>query len=504
MINRSSGVLLHISSLPGEYGIGSFGKEAVAFAQLLHDCGFSYWQTLPFLTVDQYNSPYTSLSAFAGNPLFIDLPTLYKDGLLTREELEANKYPNPYSVDFKWLRETRDGALRRAFSRADEALREKVRAFAEENGYWLPDYALYAVLKEKNELKWWPDWEDKGLKSHRPEAVERAKAEYADEILYQEFVQYEFYTQWKAIKKQINEIGIRIIGDMPFYIAQDSADVWGKREMFDIDLAGKARRVSGCPPDYFSADGQLWGQPIYNWAYLKEHGYDWWMRRLGFSLQIYDMVRIDHFRAFSSYWSVPGDALTAKEGKWVEGAGMDFFDRVKLIFGENAPIIAEDLGLLDDGVINLIRDTGLPGMRVLQFAFIDNYDNIHLPHNIPKNAIAYTGTHDNDTAFGWLYGTSPENRERALRYCGFEGDNWGEGGYKAPAVRAMIRALWASPAMLAIAPIQDLCGFGGDCKMNQPGIPDGNWAFRITDDALHQMDAEWIRKTNRTYFRSSI
>lgn len=504
MINRSSGVLLHISSLPGEYGIGSFGKEAMEFARLLHNCGFSYWQTLPFLTIDQYNSPYASLSAFAGNPLFIDLPTLHKDGLLTEQELQENKYPHPYAADYKWLRKTRDGVLRKAYSRIDEALKEKIAEFTVENSDWLPDYALYVVLREQNSQKWWPDWADKDLRFHRPEAVEAARKKYADEILYQEFVQYEFYTQWRAVKKQINDLGIKIIGDMPFYVSQDSADVWGNRVMFQLDLAGKAKQVSGCPPDYFAKDGQFWGQPIYDWEYLKAHDYSWWMKRLGFSLQCYDMVRIDHFRAFSSYWSIPGNAKTAREGRWVEGAGMDFFNCVKTIFGDNAPIIAEDLGQIDDGVIKLIADTGLPGMRVMQFAFLDDYDNLHLPHNIPRNAIAYTGTHDNDTAFGWLYSVSPEIRQRAMRYCGLDGDNWNEGGYKAPAVRAMIRTLWASPAMLTVVPVQDLCGFGGDCKMNQPGVPEGNWAFRITSESLEQMDAKWIKELNRTFYRSSI
>lgn len=504
MIPRSSGVLLHISSLPGEYGVGSFGKEAVSFAHLLHDCGFTYWQTLPFTTVDQYNSPYTSLSAFAGNMMFIDLPTLHKKGLLTEDELEVNKYRMPYQVDFNWLRGTRDRVLRTAYSRMDKEEKEKVLAFVKENESWLPDYALYVAIRSKNNDKCWVDWEDKGLKMHEPKAVAKAKTELADEILYQEFVQYEFYSQWESVKKEINETGIKIIGDMPFYVAQDSSDVWGNREMFDLDAEGKPRHIAGCPPDYFAADGQLWGQPIYNWAYMKKDGYSWWLKRLGASLNTYDMVRIDHFRAFSSYWSIPGGAKTAKEGEWIKGAGMDFFKEVKKTFGENAPIIAEDLGTIDDDVIKLKEDTGLPGMRVMQFAFIDNYDNLHLPHNIPKNSLAYTGTHDNDTMLGWLYAASNENRDRALRYCGFEGGNWGEGGFKAPAVRAMIRTLWASPAMLAIVPIQDLCGYGNDCKMNQPGVPAGNWAFRVTQDALAQLDRSWLLNLNRTFYRSSI
>ena len=504
MIHRSSGVLLHISSLPGDYGIGSFGQEAVEFARQLHGCGFSFWQTLPFTTTDQYNSPYTSYSAFAGNPFFIDLPSLGRQGLLTDEELAANRYPTPYAVDYGWLRKTRDKTLRRAFTRMGPGLKEQVEAFAAENDFWLPDYALFIALKGKYDEKAWMDWPDKEIRMHEPAAVEAARAELADEVLYQEFVQYLFFSQWKAVKKEINETGIQMIGDMPIYVAQDSADVWSNRQMFDLDKSGRARQVSGCPPDYFAADGQLWGQPIYNWDYMKETGYDWWMNRLGFALRTYDMVRIDHFRAFSSYWSIPGDAVTAKEGKWVKGAGLDFFNRVWTIFGKDVPIIAEDLGEIDDGVIQLIADTGLPGMRVMQFAFIDSYDNIHLPHNIPRNSIAYTGTHDNDTTLGWLYATSPENRARALRYCGFTGENWSEGGVKAPAVRAMIRTLWQCPAMLAVAPIQDLCGFGTDCKMNQPGVPGGNWAFRVTEEALRGLDSGWLLELNRTYFRSSI
>ena len=500
MKHRSSGVLLHIASLPGPCGIGSFGKEAVEFAALLKKMGFSYWQTLPFTTTDEFNSPYTSFSAFAGNPYFVDLPTLQKEGLITAEELEENTYHSPYAVDYKWLWDTRMPLLRRAASRVTSALREKIVAFSKENAFWLPDFALYMALKDAHGQKDWPEWEPE-LRARQPEALERARQELADDIAFYEFVQYEFYTQWAAVKAEINRIGIQIIGDMPIYLCLRSSDVWSNQQLFDLDEDGAPRHVAGCPPDYFAADGQFWGNPIYNWKVMKATGYHWWLQRIAASLELYDMVRIDHFRAFSAYWSIPATAKTAKEGSWVKGPGMDFFEHVFRRF-KDPQIIAEDLGEIDDDVRKLMADTGLPGMRVLQFAFIDNADNLHLPHNIPKNTLAYTGTHDNDTTLGWFYNAQQWQRENAMKYCGFEGD-WHEGGAKSPICRAMIRTLWQSAAQVAILPIQDLCGYGSDTRMNQPGVADGNWGFRVTEEALRQLDTGWMLETNRTFRRSS-
>lgn len=497
---RSSGVLMHISSLPGPCGIGSFGKEAVAFAELIKSMGFSYWQTLPFATTDSCNSPYTSFSAFAGNPFFIDLPTLKEDGLITEEELRENSYHEPYAVDFQWLNETRMPLLRKAFSRLDAKGREKVAVFCKENNYWLPDFALYMALKDQHDQLDWPDWEAP-LRLRDSAAIKKAKETLAEEILFYEFVQYEFFTQWKAVKKKINDLGIQMIGDMPMYLALRSADVWSNQQLFQLDKDGNPVQCAGCPPDYFAADGQFWGNPIYNWDVMKRTGYDWWLKRIGMALKTYDMVRIDHFRAFSAYWSIPADAETAKEGKWVKGPGMDLFSKVFKTF-DHPQIIAEDLGDIDEDVVKLIQETGLPGMRVLQFGFIDNADNLHLPHNIPKNALAYTGTHDNDTLLGWIFGAEPWQRDNALRYCSFDGD-WREGGYKSKVCHAMIRTLWQCPAQITLLPIQDLCGYGTDTRMNRPGVAEGNWAFRITEQALRELDCDWMLETNRVYRRSS-
>ena len=500
MKHRSSGLLMHIASLPGPGGIGSFGKEAVKFAEFLKSMGFTYWQTLPFGTTDQFNSPYTSFSAFAGNPYFIDLPTLKEDGLITAEELEHNTYHAPYAIDYEWLDNTRMPLLRKAFSRVDTKLEKKIAAFCDKNE-WLPEFAFYMALRDKHEGKDWIDWED-DLRLRKPAALRKAVTELKKDIAFYEFVQYEFFAQWEKVKKEINGLGIQIIGDMPIYLSLRSADVWSNQNLFQLDKDGHPTHCAGCPPDYFAKDGQFWGNPIYNWDAMKKTGYDWWMKRIAVSLQIYDMVRIDHFRAFSAYWSIPANAASAKEGKWVDGPGMDFFDYVFKEF-DDPQIIAEDLGTIDEGVIKLIEKTGLPGMRVLQFGFVDDADNLHLPHNIPKKSIAYTGTHDNETLFGFLYAATPEQRKYLLNYANFHGD-WTVGGYHSPVCRALIRTLWQCPAQIAILPVQDLCGYGSDTRMNKPGVSSGNWNFRLTKEAIAQVDTEWMLETNTTYYRSSL
>lgn len=500
MIKRSSGILMHISSLPGKYGIGSFGKEAIEFSKFLKKMDMSYWQTLPFGTIDSFNSPYKSFSAFAGNPYFIDLLSLKEKNLLTEEELKENEEPNPYYVDFKKIKYTREMLLKIAFSRLTSQEKIKIKEFSEKNSYWLPDFALYMTLREKNNNKDWFLWEDENLKLYKKDAIEKARKKYSDDILYYEFLQYEFYSQWEKVKKEINKNGIKMIGDMPIYVSLESSDVWSHRELFDLSEDGSPKCVAGVPPDYFSADGQKWGNPLYNWQEMKKNNYAWWLKRIENSLLIFDMVRIDHFRGFSAYWSVPYEALTAKEGKWIKGPGMDFFDIVIKKF-DNSQIIAEDLGDIDEDVYNLLKKTNLPGMRVMQFAFIGDYNSIHLPHNYPVNTIAYTGTHDNNTILGWLWEATPEQRLDSLEYCNFTGNDWGAGGYYSESCRSWIRTLWQSPAQLVIVPIQDLCGFGSDTKMNAPGTANGNWSFRISQEALNSIDTEWIKKLNSIYRR---
>ncbi len=497
MFNRSSGVLMHISSLPGKYGVGNLGAAARDFADRLSEMGFSAWQILPVGPTDAFNSPYASLSAFAGNPAFIDPEQLFEAGLLTAEELKACEVDSPYRADYaavdKWLMPT----LRRAFSRADDELMKKVRSFAKKS-HWLPDYALFRAIKAQDPDTPWDKWEP-GLKLREKSALAKAKKELAEDIDFYCFVQYQFYTQWAELKKYVNSKGISLIGDMPIYLSLDSADIWAEPGLFDLDEDLCQKSCAGVPPDYFSEEGQRWGNPLYNWEAMKADGYGWWIRRIENSLRLYDAVRIDHFRGFSSYWEVPA-GKSAKFGRWRKGPGMDLFGALNKAH-PGAAIIAEDLGDIDDDVRRLVRDSGFPGMAVLQFAFIETGDNVHLPHNHTKNTVAYTGTHDNDTLMGWLW-SDDQNRQYALDYCGFEGD-WGQGGPKSPVIRSMVRTLWRSGAILTILPIQDLCGFGGDCRMNLPGVADGNWSFRVTKEALNQIDARWIRGMNELYRRNN-
>ncbi|MDO4460506.1 MAG: 4-alpha-glucanotransferase [Clostridia bacterium] len=501
MFKRSSGVLMHISSLPGDYGIGSFGKDAKNFIDLLSEAGCTWWQVLPFGPTDIYNSPYASISAFAGNPNFIDLEGLKDEGLLTEEELLDQKYANPYTAAFEFLNIKRIPVLYKAFTRIDDEYREKVKAFAEDNKFWLPDYALYMILKEANLGDEWFDWKDEKVKLHDEETVAALMVEHEETILFMEFIQYVFYKQWAEVKSYANEKNVKIIGDLPMYVARQSSDVWSNRNLFDLAEDGEPKCVAGVPPDYFSALGQKWGNPLYDWKAMKEDGYNWWLERLNSSFTLFDAVRIDHFRAFSAYWAVPFEAETAIEGEWRPGPGMDFFKVVIDKFGGDR-IIAEDLGIIDDGVVKLIEDTGFPCMRVMQFAF-DFSDNMHLPHNMPRNAVAYTGTHDNNTTLGWLWEATPEQKKFALDYCDFKGNDWAEGGWKSESVRSFVRTLWSSPANMCIVPIQDLCGFGSDTKMNIPGVPNGNWAYRISREHLGNIDFEWVKKLNKIYFRTA-
>ncbi len=496
MFNRSAGVLMHISSLPGRFAIGNLGKSARDFADKLCEMGISAWQVLPVGPTDFFNSPYASLSAFAGNPAFIDPEQLYEDGLLTNAELKEYEVNSPYAVDFAALAERLMPTLRKAYSRADSRLLEKCRKFAAES-QWLKDYAMFRALKDKYNQISWQEW-DEDIRLRKPEALEKARKELKEDIDFYCFVQYEFYTQWFALKEYANKKGVSIIGDMPIYLNSDSADVWASPNLFCLDENLGLRCCSGVPPDYFCEDGQKWGNPLYDWKAMKKDGYSWWVRRIENSLKLYDAVRIDHFRGFSAYWEVPIDK-SAKHGRWVKGPGTALFKTLAKAHPD-AAIIAEDLGDIDDDVIKLVKDTGFPGMGVMQFAFISNEDNPHLPHNYTKNTIAYTGTHDNNTILGWLWESDPNSRQYALDYCGFSGD-WGCGGPESPVIRSIMRTLWRSGAAVAIVPIQDLCGFGADTRMNKPGVADGNWNFRVTKEALDSIDCGFVRGLTDLYRR---
>ncbi|MBQ7779419.1 MAG: 4-alpha-glucanotransferase [Clostridia bacterium] len=497
MQTRSSGILLHVSSLMGPYGIGVFGKDTLRFIDFLKEAGFRAWQVLPFTIPDECNSPYKSVSAFAGNPYFIDPEQLFEEGLITGEELESCKASSPYSVDFIALKAQRSALFAKAFERITPALREKVEKWCAAQS-WAADHALYTALQEETGKSWteWPE----PLRRREPQALEEARARLKPAIEKELFLQYLFFTQWQAVRRYANERGVKIIGDMPIYVALDSVDVWSNQQLFDLDEKGFPAAEAGVPPDYFSADGQRWGNPLYDWDAMKKDGYCWWISRITHAHALFDKIRIDHFRGFSAYWAVPTTAETAKEGAWRQGPGMDFFN-ILFKYIDREALIAEDLGIRDEGLEQLLEDTGLPGMRVMQFAFIGQDDGMHLPHNYLPNTVAYTGTHDNNTLLGYLWELTPENRRYCLDYCGFEGTTWKDGGAQNPAIRAILRTLWASPAKLIVVPIQDLLGYGGDTKMNRPGIAEGNWSYRLTEEAFAQLHADTYRRLSILYNR---
>lgn len=496
-MQRKSGVLLHISSMMGPYGIGCFGRDTLRFIDFLKAAGFRAWQVLPFTIPDECNSPYKSVSAFAGNPYFIDPEQLFESGLITGEELESCKAASPYAVDFIALKAQRNALYQKAFARCDAALRGQIAAWRATQP-WVEDFALYMALQAETG-KNWIDWEEP-LRRREPEALKEARDRLQNAVEKEIFLQYLFFTQWQKVRAYANERGIEIIGDMPIYVSFESADVWSNQHLFDLNEQGYPTEEAGVPPDYFSADGQRWGNPLYNWDAMKQTGYCWWLERIGHAHRLFDKIRIDHFRGFSAYWAVPAEAETAKEGSWRKGPGMDFFS---ILFEhiDREALIAEDLGIRDAELEQLLEDSQLPGMRVMQFAFLGQNDGMHLPHNYLPNTVAYTGTHDNNTLLGYLWELTPENRRYCLDYCGFEGSTWKEGGSQNPAIRAILRTLWASPAQLIVVPVQDLLGYGSDTKMNRPGIAEGNWSYRLTEEAFGQLHADTYRRLSILYNR---
>ncbi len=475
-MKRESGVLLHISSLPGGFGCGSFGKEAREFVDLLADSGFTYWQVLPFGVPDENGSPYKAVSAFAGNPFFIDLETLYADGLLTQSELESERQMNPYCCDFARLSERY--ALFLTVSRRVKN-REEILAFAEENEH-LDEFCHFMARKEANGNKPW--WE-----------FDEEAAEDSDILFMHRFLQYCFFTQWYALKSYANARGVKIVGDMPIYVDIDSADVYYKRENFLLDEHGRPTVVAGVPPDYFAPQGQLWGNPIYDWAYMKKDGYTWWRERMAHNMKIFDGVRIDHFRAFSDYYTVPSDAKNAICGKWNKGPGLSFVKILKDV-ANGGLVIAEDLGDVDDKVKKLVADSTFPGMRVFQFGF-DSEDELHRPHAYPENCVAYTGTHDNNTLLAYLWEIDEEKKRYVMEYIGHDFDRWGE------AVLPIVKTVMRSAAAITVFPMQDLLGFGRDTRMNTPGKAEGNWTYRMADYQLQGFDRQKFLKLNEMFGR---
>lgn len=474
---RASGVLMHVSSLHGEYSIGSFGQEALEFIDFLADSGFSYWQVLPFCIPDECNSPYKSVSAFSGNPYFIDLPTLAAEGLITADELAAAKQSEPYSIESKRLALERELLLRRAAKRAKN--RDEILRFMAEHPY-IDEACRFLALDKANGFLPWQDWK---------------KTAYAEEdYFYHAFTQYHFNLQWQKVKAYANEKGIALIGDLPIYVGLHSADVYFHPDQFQLDEKRSPAAFAGCPPDYFAEDGQFWGNPLYRWDVMKKDGFVWWRARMEHTLSLFDGVRIDHFRGIESYWSIPATAETAKEGSWKKGPGMAFVRAMREVAGDRM-IIAEDLGDIPPAVQKLLKQSGFPGMRVFQFAFLGDPKTPHLPHNYPENCVAYTGTHDNNTLLGYVWEQDEESRRRMLDYCGYTDRDWDK------SYDAILRTMLRSHAALVLFPVQDLLGFGADTRMNTPGKAEGNWGYRITKEQLMGLNASHFAHLNELYDR---
>ncbi len=493
---RRSGILMPIFSLPSPYGIGTLGKEAYAFVDFLKKSGQSYWQILPLGPTTFGDSPYQSYSTFAGNPYFIDLELLCKEQYLKKEDCEFEDFgSDPEDIDYRKLYRNRLKLMRKALPVFLERTPEDYAAFCKKNAFWLEDYALFMALKYENKGASFDLWEA-DIRLRKRSAVKAAKLRLAEEISLWKMQQYFFFSQWKALKKYANEKGISIIGDLPIYVACDSADVWASPEQFVLDENCKPTEVAGCPPDAFTADGQLWGNPLYNWEKMREDGYAWWCRRMKAASTLYDVVRLDHFRGFEAYYTIPAGRKNARKGKWKKGPGMELFETFRKKIGE-IPIIAEDLGFLTPAVHQMLADSGYPGMKVAQFAFGDPaYESEYLPHTYPKNCVAYAGTHDNETVMGWLEEADEITVKQVKSYFRLnqsEGYAWG-----------VIRSMMASPANTVVFQIQDFIGLGSKARINEPSTLGKNWRWRIRRECLNDWLAGIIRKSTETYYRIPI
>ena len=483
---------MHISSLPSPYGIGTMGKEARKFADFLEKAGQKYWQILPICPTSYGDSPYQSFSSFAGNPYFIDLETLCKEKLLKKSECESFPWgENPHYVDYGVMYQSRYQLLRLAFNRFKKDIPDEFYTFCKKEAEWLEEYALFMALKDAHGGVAWFEWEDE-LRLRKPEALEAARREYADNILFYKMLQYLFYKQWWSLKEYVNGKGIEIVGDVPIYVAGDSADVWANPSQFYLDENLNPIDVAGCPPDAFSADGQLWGNPLFRWDVMKKDNYEWWTKRIKVVSKLYDVVRIDHFRGFDSYYAIPAKDTTAKNGEWRQGPGMDLFKTLKRRLGK-LNIIVEDLGFLTPSVLKLVADSGFPGMKVVQFAFDSREGSNYLPHTYPTNCVVYTGTHDNDTIMGWMKTAPKASVKFAKEYLNLtkeEGYNWG-----------MMRGAWGSVADTAIVTMQDIIGAGSEARMNTPSTLGGNWEWRATSDQIDNKLAKRVYKYMEMYGR---
>ena len=492
---RTSGILMHISSLPSKYGIGTLGKEARRFVDFLVKAGQTYWQILPVCPTSYGDSPYQSFSSFAGNPYFIDLKQLCREGLLKKKECEACDFGmEETQVDYGLLYESRYRLLKKAYRRFLKKEPEAFALFCEEKKEWLDDYAAFMALKDAHGGAAWHEWEE-DLKFRRKEAMEAVRESFAEDIGFYKMLQYLFFRQWESLKQYANDRGIFIIGDVPIYVAGDSADVWANQDQFYLDQELHPIEVAGCPPDAFSEDGQLWGNPLFRWDVMKQDGYAWWTRRIQAMSALYDVVRIDHFRGFDSYYAIPAEEKTARNGAWKKGPGMDLFCRLKEQLGE-LNIIVEDLGFLTPSVRKLLKDSGFPGMKVLQFAFDPREESDYLPHNYTGHSVVYTGTHDNDTILGWLDTAPPECVQFAKEYLNLtrkEGYVWG-----------MMRGAWASVSDLAIVPMQDILELSGEARMNTPSTLGCNWKWRAEKKDITGKLAKKVGKYVKMYGRERV
>jgi 4-alpha-glucanotransferase len=494
--DRSGGILLHPTSLPGPYGIGDLGPQAYRFVDWLASTGCKLWQVLPLGPTGYGDSPYQCFSAFAGNPHLIGFDPLIEDGLLTQEDLADMPTFNASRVDYGQLIPWKLGLLQKAFSRFSsiEAFHREFETFCADNASWLDDYALFMSIKEANGGGAWSEW-DELIRKRKKSAMDKARKDHAESIQRHSFYQFLFFRQWNKLRGYANEKNIKIIGDIPIFIAYDSADAWSNAELFFLDENSLPTVVAGVPPDYFSATGQLWGNPLYRWDVHKKTGYAWWLERFRAVLNMVDIVRVDHFRGFAGYWEIPYGQPTAENGQWVDGPGSDFFKAMNngLVDDSEAelPIIAEDLGLITPDVVELRDEFNLPGMKILQFGF-SGADNPFLPHNYVSNCVAYTGTHDNDTARGWLESAPHDEREYALRYLNTEPKRF---------VWDLIRGIWSSVAVYSITTMQDLLNLGSSARMNFPSKLGGNWEWRMREKDMNDELARSLRELNELFLR---
>ena len=492
MKQRASGILMHISSLPGAYGIGDFGKEAYNFVDFLEQAKQKYWQILPLGITNFGDSPYSSFSAFAGNPYFIDLDELIKLGYLLEEMVKSSDLGyNPLYIDYGKLYENKMFLLREAYNNAKNSILHELNKFYEKEKIWLKEFALFMTLKESFNGVSWLEWPEE-YRNYNSKTVKEFFLQNKDKIYFWVFTQYMFSIQWELLKNYANKKEIKIIGDLPIYVSEDSADVWSKPYIFKLDENLMPITVSGCPPDYFSDTGQLWGNPIYNWSYLESTGYGWWIDRIKHSFKIFDTLRIDHFRGFDAYWEVKYGEKTAVNGQWTKGPGIKLFNKIKEELGE-LDIIAEDLGFYTESLGELLKQTGFPNMKVLQFAFDTKGDSHFLPHNYEKNSVVYIGTHDNYPSIAWLKTAPKDEGDYAFKYLRLneeEGFHWG-----------FIKSAWSTTSYLAIAQMQDLLGTGEETRTNEPSTIGKNWRWRINRAELNSELAKKIADITITYRR---